>query len=65
MPDPILRVLSADEFSDLSNDWENISVDMRKYYATVIKACECDELTYRDWSGPKQIYRYQFFIGSD
>ncbi len=41
-----LREISAYELADLAEDWENATVDTRKYIQNVMHAWETDEATY-------------------
>jgi hypothetical protein len=44
------RIISASELADLSNEWNNPTVDVSKYYQNVIKACEVDKKTYKNYN---------------
>ena len=60
---PFLRVLDDPERANLSDEWENPPVDTNRYVMTVDFACECDEVTFRGWNGPKQVDDHRFIIG--
>ena len=57
------RLISAQELADLSDEWQNATVDTSKYYMTVLSAYECDSETFHKWNGPKQIHEGRFYIG--
>lgn len=44
----IFRKISNEELADLSNEWKNPTVDIRKYYQNVLYAFEVDELAYNE-----------------
>ena len=41
-----MREITAVELADISDEWENPTVDTRKYYQSVLRAWEVDEDTY-------------------
>lgn len=63
MSAPFLRVLDDRERANLSNEWENPSVDTNRYFVMVELACECDQMTFAGWNGPKQVDDHRFIIG--
>lgn len=65
MSTTFLRVISNEELADLTDEWENATVDTSIYHQTVLKACECDTNTYHKWNGPKQIFDNRFYIGGE
>tara|TARA_R110002072_G_scaffold21412_10_gene76054 strand:- start:121 stop:330 length:210 start_codon:yes stop_codon:yes gene_type:complete len=63
MSTQMLRALGPLELAHLAGDWGNAKVDTGKYSKTVLSACECDQATYDEWNGPKQIWDNRYFIG--
>ena len=63
MSTQMLRALCPLELAHLSSDWKNAKVDTGRYSETVLSACECDQATYDEWNGPKQIRDDRYFIG--
>jgi len=45
-PKPFCRSITAEELANLSNDWENPTVDTAKYYQNVVYAYEVDRVSY-------------------
>lgn len=57
--------LTNEELADLSNDWENPTVDTRKYYQNVFKALKVDQETYeyhKKSGGLCQVYENNYYI---
>lgn len=43
------RLISSEELADLSSNWENPTVDTKKYYQNVFMALEVDKETYEEY----------------
>ncbi len=59
------RKLSAHELADLSNDWENPTVDTRKYFQNVLEAWEVQEWVYKTCKANGslcQVHNGKFYI---
>ena len=59
------RRVSAQELADLSDEWENPTVDIRKYYQCVVISWEVTKEEYQEWKrqgGLCQVHEERFYI---
>jgi hypothetical protein len=59
------RKNSNQELADLSSEWENATVDTKKYYQNVMYAYEVNKQVYDSWKsegGLCQIYKNRYYI---
>lgn len=59
------RRITNEELADLSDNWENPTVDTSKYYQNVLRAYECDRETYLDYKadgGLCQVHNGRYYI---
>ena len=59
------RYITNEELADLSDNWENPTVDTRKYYQNVLRAYECNKETYlkhKADGGLCQVHKSRYYI---
>lgn len=59
------RKISNEELADLSQDWENPTVDTSAYYQSALAAWEVDRETYQQHKasgGLCQVYKGKYYI---